>query len=66
MAYLGKGEMLANRDVNKFERNKLFVHIEHFWDLISDHETWDQDFMCVYIFKMYNQGSPYDILTRWG
>ena len=46
MDYLGKGEMLTNRDVNKFVttflRNKLFVHMEHFWDLLFQlmkHET---------------------------
>ena len=36
MDYIGKGEMLMNRDVNKYiknERNKVFVHMEHFWDL---------------------------------
>jgi hypothetical protein len=34
----GKGCMLTNGDVNKlvqeFERNKLFVHLEHYWDLL--------------------------------
>jgi hypothetical protein len=38
MDYLGKGEMLTNRDGNTFvftfERNKLFVSMEHFWDLL--------------------------------
>ena len=37
MDYLGKGEMLTNREVNKFVHNicdKLFV-------CISAHETWD-------------------------
>ena len=38
MDYLGKGEMLTNRDVNKFVqknvRNKLFVHMEMFGDLL--------------------------------
>jgi hypothetical protein len=34
-----QGEMLTDRDVNRdlcttFERNKLFVHMEHFWDLL--------------------------------
>ena len=33
MDYLGKGKMLTNRDVNTFLRNKLFVHMEHFWDI---------------------------------
>ena len=36
MDYLGKGEMLTKRDVNKFVHNflgKLFVHMKHFWDL---------------------------------
>jgi hypothetical protein len=33
MDSLGKGEMLTNRDVNTFEK-KLFVHMEHFWDLL--------------------------------
>ena len=47
MDYLGQGEMLTNRDVNTtFERNNLFVHMEHFWDFISAHETWDQYFTC--------------------
>ena len=30
MDYLGKGEMLKTT----FERNKLFVNMEHFWDLL--------------------------------
>ena len=34
MDYLGKGEILTNRDVNKFEINQLFVRMEHFWDLL--------------------------------
>jgi hypothetical protein len=35
MDYLGKGEMLTKRDVNKFcERNKLFACMEHFCDLL--------------------------------
>jgi uncharacterized protein YjfI (DUF2170 family) len=37
MDYLGKREMLTNRDVNKFVhnmRNKLLVHMEHFGDLL--------------------------------
>ena len=35
MDYIGKGEMIrdVNRDVT-FLRNKLFVSIEHFWDLL--------------------------------
>ena len=38
MDYLGKGEMLTNKGVKtmcaKFEINKLFVHMENFWDLL--------------------------------
>ena len=37
MDYLGKAEMLTNLDENKFVHNireKPFVHIEHFWDLL--------------------------------
>ena len=38
MDYLGKGEMLTKRDVQKlcttFERNKLFVSMEHSCDLL--------------------------------
>ena len=37
MDYLGKGEMLINRDVNKcttFERDKLFVGLNIFGDLL--------------------------------
>uniref|UniRef100_A0A8C7K089 threonine--tRNA ligase n=1 Tax=Oncorhynchus kisutch TaxID=8019 RepID=A0A8C7K089_ONCKI len=38
MDYLGKGEMLTNRDLNKFvhkmERDKLFMCMEHFRDLL--------------------------------
>ena len=41
MDYLGKREMLTNRNVNKFERNKLFV----LGSFISAHETWDEHFM---------------------
>jgi hypothetical protein len=34
-SYLGKGEMLPNRDGNKFvHKNKLFVHMENVWDLL--------------------------------
>ena len=33
MDYLGKVEMLTNRDVNKFVHNIPFVHLEYFWDL---------------------------------
>ena len=38
MDYLGKGEMLTNRDVNKFVHQVLreisfFVHMEHYSDL---------------------------------
>jgi hypothetical protein len=29
MIYFGTGEMLT-----RFERNKLFVEMEHFWDLL--------------------------------
>jgi hypothetical protein len=40
MDYLGKGEMLANRDVIKFLHNIVqkyaFVHLEHFWDLLRN------------------------------
>ena len=36
MDYLGKGEMLNNRDVKHIcaqrLRNKLFVRMEHLWD----------------------------------
>ena len=34
MDYLDKSEMLTNKDVNRFERNKLFVPKEHFWYLL--------------------------------
>jgi hypothetical protein len=38
MDYIGKGEMLINRDVNKFvhqiSEKKYFVRMEHFWDLL--------------------------------
>ena len=41
MDYLGKGEMLTNRDENTFVHNVLekkhFVSIEHFWDLVFQH-----------------------------
>jgi hypothetical protein len=32
MEYLGKGEMLTNRDVNNIVT--IFVCMEHFWDLL--------------------------------
>ena len=37
MDYLFKGEMLTNRDILysiEYERNMLFVHMKHFWDLL--------------------------------
>jgi hypothetical protein len=34
MDYLGKVEMLTNRDVTTFERNNLFMHMEHFRALL--------------------------------
>ena len=39
MDYLGKGEMLNNRDINKFVHNILEKYhflciMEHFWDLL--------------------------------
>ena len=35
MDYLGKGEMLTNRDVNKFVPNFFVKYkIEHFWDIL--------------------------------
>jgi hypothetical protein len=33
-------EMLTNRNVNKFQRNKLYMRIVHFWDL---------KFYCIYV-----------------
>jgi hypothetical protein len=65
MGYLGKGEMLTNMDVNKFvnntfERNKLFVLMEHFWDLLFQlMKKWDQHFTCcICIFVPYIYGTP--------
>ena len=55
MDYLGKGEMLTNRDVNQFAHNlrenaygKILVY------LISAHETWDQHYTCciLYLFSV--------------
>ncbi|KAK6327376.1 hypothetical protein J4Q44_G00030210 [Coregonus suidteri] len=59
MDYHGNGEMLTNRDVNKFVHKILeklaFVRMENSWNLISAHETWDQHFTCcVYIFVQYS------------
>ena len=47
MDYLGKGEILANRDVKKL-RNKFFTYGTFLWYFISTHETW-----LVYIFVQY-------------
>ena len=34
MDCIGKLEILTNSTVNKFERNKLFVHMDNFWDVL--------------------------------
>jgi hypothetical protein len=50
MDYLGKEEMLTNRDVTK--REKLSVHMEHFWDLLfhlMKHETLHFCSVCIAI-----------------
>ena len=45
------GEMLANRDVNKFVHTFFCVYGKCLGYFISTHETWDQPFpWCVYIF----------------
>jgi hypothetical protein len=54
MDYLGKGEMLTSKDVNKFAkylRDILCVNGTFQGSLISAHVTMDQHFTCcVYIF----------------
>ena len=51
MDYLGKGEILTNRDVNKFVHNILEKYIFCLYrtslvSFILTHETWDQHFTC--------------------
>ena len=50
MDYLGKGEMLTNKDVQKFERNKLFVRLEHFWGLLFQLMKCETLFTCCIFF----------------
>ena len=50
--------MLTNRDVNTFvhkigEKNKLFVHTEHFWDLLFQLMKHGINTSCVFIFVQY-------------
>jgi hypothetical protein len=49
MDYLGNGEMLTNRDVNKFvhkhwEKHPFCVYGTFLGSFISAHETWNQHF----------------------
>jgi hypothetical protein len=57
MDYLGKGEMLTNRDVNKFERNKLFMRMDNFRDLLFQlmkHMTMALPFAFMFLFSVIN------------
>ena len=29
---------------------RIFVHVEHFWDILFQHETWEHFTCCIYIF----------------
>ena len=49
--YLDKGEMLTNRDVNKFVRNKLFVRMEHFCDFLFQLRTKTLQVAFIFVFS---------------
>ena len=55
--YLGKGEMLTKRDVNKFVHKiwekKVFVRMEILVSFISDNEKWNQHMMHLYFCSVY-------------
>jgi hypothetical protein len=59
MDYLGNGEMLTNRDGNKFVHNiwekNVFEYEKCLWFDMLAHESWDQDFIfcSVYIWFCY-------------
>ena len=60
MDYIGKGEMFTNRDVKIFvhniERNKLFVHMEHFRDVLFQfmkHGTNTSHAAFIFLFSLY-------------
>ena len=71
MIYLSKGEMLTNRDVNKFVQNILekqafCVCWTFLGSFISAHETWDQHFTCCdYIFVQHMFKKPIHFLSIW-
>ena len=55
---LAKGEMIKNRDVNKFVHKKCYAYGTFLGSFISAHETWDQHFTCcVYIQCSYVCGA---------
>ena len=62
MDYLGKGEMLTNREVNTFvhnilEKEAFCAYGTFLGSFISAHETWDQHFTCcIYIFVQCSSG----------
>jgi hypothetical protein len=47
MDYLGKGEMLTNRDVN------IYLYGTFLGSFISAHERWDHHFTCLYFVQAY-------------
>ena len=57
MDYLGKGEMLNDRDVNKFvHKIKLFVHMDNFGDILFQlmkHGTNTLHVMCIFLFSVH-------------
>ena len=58
MDYLGKGEVLTNRDVNKFVHLReisFFVYMEHSWDLLFQlmkHETKTLHVAFIFLFSI--------------
>ena len=70
MDYLGKGEMLTNRDVKNlcttFERNKLFVHMEQFGDLLFQLMKPTLYMLRLYFCSVYIEYNPYMLIRRFG
>jgi hypothetical protein len=55
MGYLGKGEMLTDRDANKFV-HKLLGRMQHFWDLLLQlmkHGTNTLHVVFIFLFSIY-------------
>ena len=65
MDYLGKGEMLTNRDANKLERNKPFLRMEHFWDLLFQlMKNWTNTLHVAFIFLFSIHALTFTVLIK--